>query len=87
MGRTEKSIFKEANRSAFAEDLGGGGGWGGDAHLFLLRGLEQGWISSQLARLGPARAGSAQLVEDRRQATASDKADEPVQMLMNGKIF
>jgi len=98
MGRTEKSIFQDANQSAIAEDLGGG-----DAHLFLLRGLEQGWISSRLARLGPARAGSAQLVEDRRQATASDKADEPEPAhmlncnirlllarepaLMNGKIF
>jgi len=78
MGRTNKSIFQDAKPvSTFSLKL----------LKISLRGLEQGWISSQLARLGPARAGSAQLVEDRRQATASDKADEPVQMLMNGKIF
>ena len=78
MGRTNKSIFQDAKPvSAFSLKL----------LKISLRGLEQGWISSQLARLGPARAGSAQLVEDRRQATASDKADEPVQMLMKGKIF
>ena len=75
MGRTEKSIFQDANQSAIAEDLGGG--VGGDAHLFLLRGLEQGWILSQLAQFSPARAGSARLVEDARQASAGRARARP----------
>jgi len=89
-GRTEKSIFQDAKPvSTFPPKL----------LKISLRGLEQGWISSQLARLGSTRGGR-EADHSQRSGGRLDE-DEPVQMLncnirlllarepalMNGKIF